>query len=264
MIDWPDLGYADEYTKSFATFERMQNEGTIPADVRFQLQYPTPLASVAGTFVPDDLAEVAPSYEQALFADLDTALERLPHARVAVQWDVAVEFGALEGAMGPKLSIDEIAPGLVRCIERVPSDVPVGMHLCYGDYGHQHFKQPESLQLQVDLVNAVSSRAGRPLSFVSFTVPQARNDNAYFEPLGGLLTGPDTELDFALVPYHPDDQTPGTTAVQIEQIDAALINSPSGARHWGICTECGMGRVDAGDVPGLLDLHSQILSSSGG
>ena len=264
MINWPDLGYADEYTTSFATFERMQNEGTIPADVRFQLQYPTPLASVAGTFVPDDLPTIAPSYEQALFADLDTALERLPHDRVAVQWDVAIEFGALEGAMGPKMPIDQIAPGLVRCLERVPADVPVGMHLCYGDYGHQHFKQPESLKMQVDLVNAVSAGAGRPLNFVSFTVPQARNDSTYFEPLAGLRTGSDTELDFALVPYHPDDQAPGTTAEQIEHIDAALLNSPGGARHWGICTECGMGRVDTADVPGLLDLHSQILVSSPG
>ena len=46
----------------------------------------------------------------------------------------------------------------------------------------------------------------RPLNFVSFTVPQGRNDSAYFEPLGGLRTGSDTELYFALVPYHPDDQ----------------------------------------------------------
>jgi hypothetical protein len=260
MIDWPNLGYADEYTQSFATFERMQNDGTIPVDVRLQLQYPTPLASMAGTIAPNDLPKVAPSYEQALFADLDTALERLPHERVAVQWDVAVEFGALEGAMGPKIPIDQIAPGLVRCLERVPGDVPVGMHLCYGDYGHQHFKQPESLQMQVDLVNAVSSAAQRPLNFVSFTVPQGRNDSAYFEPLGGLRTGPDTELSFALVPYHPDDQAPGTTAEQIEHIDAALINSVGGARDWGICTECGMGRVDDADVPRLLDLHSQILA----
>lgn len=264
MTNWPNLGYADEYTKSFAIFERMQNEGTIPADVRFQLQYPTPLASIAGTIVPEDLPAVATSYEQALFADLDTALERLPHERIAVQWDVAVEFGALEGAMGPKAPMEQIAPGLVRCLERVPADVPVGMHLCYGDYGHQHFKQPESLQMQVDLVNAVSTAAHRPLNFVSFTVPQGRNDSAYFEPLGGLRTGSDTELYFALVPYHPDDQAPGTTAEQIEHIDAALINSPGGARHWGICTECGMGRVDAHDVPRLLDLHSEILASSGG
>ena len=31
MINWPNLGYADAYTESFATFERMQNEGTIPS-----------------------------------------------------------------------------------------------------------------------------------------------------------------------------------------------------------------------------------------
>ncbi|HEX3803373.1 MAG TPA: hypothetical protein VHV75_11090 [Solirubrobacteraceae bacterium] len=261
MINWPNLGYADEYTGSFATFTRLQNEGRIPADVRLQVQYPTPLASVAGTFVPDALPTVAPSYEQALFADLDTLLDRLPHEQVAIQWDVAVEFGALEGAMGPKTRMDQITPALVRCLERVPADVPVGMHLCYGDYGHQHFKQPESLQMQVDLVNAVSSSAQRPVDFVSFTVPQGRNDSAYFEPLGQLRTGSDTELYFALVPYHPDDQAPGTTAEQIEHIDAALLSSPEGARHWGICTECGMGRVDAKDVPRLLDLHSQILAS---
>jgi hypothetical protein len=261
MINWPNLGYADAYTESFATFDRLQNEGTIPAGVRLQLQYPTPLASMAGTIAPEDQPRVAPSYEEALFADLDTALERLPHERIAIQWDVAVEFGALEGAMGPKMPLEQIVPGLVRCLERVPADVPVGMHLCYGDYGHQHFKQPESLQMQVDVINAVTSATQRTLNFVSFTVPQGRGDTAYFEPLGGLETGPDTELYFALVPYHPDKQAPGTTAEQIENIDAALINSPSGPRHWGICTECGMGRVDASDVPGLLDLHSQILSS---
>ena len=261
MIDWPNLGYADAYTESFAIFERLQNEGTIAAGVRLQLQYPTPLASMAGTIAPEDQPKVAPSYEQALFADLDTALERLPHDRIAVQWDVAVEFGALEGAMGPKVPIDQIAPGLVRCLERVPADVPVGMHLCYGDYGHQHFKQPESLQMQIDLVNAVTSATERPLNFVSFTVPQGRNDSAYFQPLAGLSTGSETELYFALVPYHPDDQAPGTTGEQIEHIDAALGSSPAGARAWGICTECGMGRVDTGDVPRLLDLHRQILSS---
>ena len=58
-IDWPNLGYADAYAKSFEVFDRLQKEGTIPADVRFQLQYPTPLASMAGTFVPEDLPAVA-------------------------------------------------------------------------------------------------------------------------------------------------------------------------------------------------------------
>ena len=52
------------------------------------------------------------------------------------------------------------------------------MHLCYGDYGHQHFKQPESLQMQVRLVNAVVRARERPVNWFSFTVPQARGDAA--------------------------------------------------------------------------------------
>jgi hypothetical protein len=260
-IRWPDLGYAAEYAKSFEIFDRLQADGTIPAGVRLQMQYPTPLASMAGTIVPEDMAAVAASYETALFADLDNALATLPHDRCAVQWDVAVEFGLLEGAFGPgsAMPIDQVAPGLVRCVDRVAADVPVGLHLCYGDYGHEHFKQPESLQMQVDLVNAVVSAARRPLNWASFTVPQARSDAGYFAALRDLRPGPETELYFALVPYHPDDQAAGTTATQTEHIDAALAESP-GQREWGICTECGMGRVAADDVPELLDLHREILA----
>ena len=258
-IVWPNLGYADEYAASFEIFDRLRGDGTIPAGVRFQMQYPTPLASMAGTIAPEDLVDVAASYEAALFADLDDALSRLPHDRVAVQWDVAVEFGLLEGAMGPgsAMPLEHVTPGLVRCVERVPEDVPVGFHLCYGDYGHQHFKQPESLRMQVDLVNAVTAAASRPLAWASFTVPQARADAGYFAPLRDLAVGPETELAFALVPYHPDDQPAGTTATQVANIDGAL----AGSREWGICTECGMGRADRGDVPRLLDIHREILAA---
>jgi hypothetical protein len=261
-IRWPNLGYADEYARSFEIFDRLQKDGTIPAGVRFQMQYPTPLASMAGTIMPDDMPAVAASYETALFANLDDVLARLPHDRCAVQWDVAVEFGLLEGAMGPgsAMPIDQITPGLLRCVDRVPTDVPVGLHLCYGDYGHQHFKQPQSLRMQVDLLNAVVSAARRPVNWASFTVPQARVDAGYFGPLRDLTAGPQTELYFALVPYHPDDQPDGTTAAQVEHIDTALAESSAGRREWGICTECGMGRVAADDVPRLLDLHREILT----
>jgi hypothetical protein len=262
-ISWPNLGYADAYAASFEIFDRLQSAGTIPAGVRFQMQYPTPLASMAGTIAPEDLPAVAAAYERALFADLDKVLANLPHDRCAVQWDVAVEFGLLEGAMGPgsAMPIGEVTPGLVRCVDQVPDDVPVGLHLCYGDYGHQHFKQPESVQMQVDLVNAVNASARRAVDWASFTVPQARSEADYFAPLRGLAAGPKTELYFALVPYHPDDQPDGTTAAQIRNIDAALAGSSAGRREWGICTECGMGRVAAGDVPRLLDLHREILAT---
>jgi hypothetical protein len=136
------------------------------------------------------------------------------------------------------------------------------MHLCYGDYGHQHFKQPESLELQVRLVNAVLKATNRTVNWFSFTVPQGRGDEDYFAPLRDLQAGHETELYFALVPYYPDDQPPGTTAEQVRFIDASLAKSPTGSRDWGICTECGMGRVASNDVPTLLDLHREILAST--
>jgi hypothetical protein len=263
-VQWPNLGYAEAYIESFEVFRTLQEDGTIPAGVRFQMQYPTPLASVGGTIAPDDLPGVAAAYEAALFAVLDRALGTLPHDRCAVQWDVAVEFGLLEDAFGPGTSppFEEIAASLARCADHVPDDVPVGMHLCYGDYGHQHFKQPDSLDLQVRLVNAVVKTANRTVNWFSFTVPQGRGDADYFAPLSDLQAGPDTELYFALVPYYPDDQPPGTTAEQVRLIDAALAQSSSGSREWGICTECGMGRVASNDVPTLLDLHREILVSA--
>src|SRR4051812_19844630 len=67
-IRWPNLGYADAYAGSFETFDRLQQDGTIPAGVRFQVQYPTPLASMAGTIAPEDMPAVAAAYESALFA----------------------------------------------------------------------------------------------------------------------------------------------------------------------------------------------------
>jgi hypothetical protein len=262
-VRWPDLGYADAYCDSFEVFRALQEEGAIPAEVRFQMQYPTPLAPLAGTMVPEDLPTLLPSYEAALFADLDKSLAALPHDRCAVQWDVAVEFGLLEGAFGAGASapLKAVAAGLARCLDQVPDDVPVGMHLCYGDYGHQHFKQPDSLELQVRLVNAVVSATGRSVNWASFTVPQARRDADYFAPLGDRRAQPETEIYLALVPYYPADQTQGTTAEQIRLIDDYLAASPSGSRDWGICTECGMGRVAADDVPTLLDLHREILES---
>ena len=156
---------------------------------------------------------------------------------------------------------DAIIAGLARCVEQVPAEIPAGLHLCYGDSGHQHFKQPESLALQVRVVNAVIAAAGRPVSFISFTVPQYQRDDSYFAPLAGLAAGRDTELNFALVPYHPAEQAPGTTDAQVRFIDTALAASPGGAREWGISTECGMGRASRDEIPALLDLHREILAA---
>jgi hypothetical protein len=265
-IEWPNLGYADAYIESYQTFRRLQGEGVIPAGTRFQVQYPTPLASINGWVVPEDQDRLEGSYERALFADLDRLLAALPHDEIAVQWDVAVEFAILEGGFEATegQTFESITARLARCIDHVPGDVPAGLHLCYGDYQHRHFKEPESLATQVAVVNRVNAEARRPVSWFAFTVPQYQRDPSYFEPLAGLRAHPGTELYFALVPYHPKDQEPGTTADQVRLIDEHLRRDPNNGRvGWGICTECGMARAEREEIPRLLDLHREILAGHG-
>ncbi|WP_249124652.1 hypothetical protein [Saccharopolyspora erythraea] len=252
-IAWPEIGYASEYRASYATFRELRGEDVVPVDVRFQVEYPTPQA-VSHLFHPADRARITPSYERALLADLGELLAAVPHRDLAVQWDAAVE--TVTAALAPE-SLGEQAGQLAGLVDHVPGEVHAGVHLCYGDAGHEHMVEPESLATQVRLANAVVRRARRPLDWLSFTVPQYRADAAYFAPLADLRTGPGTELFFALVPYHPDEQAAGTTEAQVALVDRYL---PGGSGPWGICTECGMARADRADVPRLLDLHREILA----
>jgi hypothetical protein len=262
-VTWPSPGYADLYLQSYATFSALREEGTVPAGVRLQVEYPTPFASVSAYIVPEQQQTLLPAYERAMFADVARLLTAVPHHEVAVQWDVAVEFFLLEGAFGPvgPDAFDAVVTNLASCVNAVPADVPVGLHLCYGDYGHQHFKQPDSLALQVRVLNAVAATTERTIGFASFTVPQDQRTESYFAPLAELAVGPETELNFGLVPYHPADQAPGITGDQVRLIDAALAVSQGGGRDWGVCTECGMGRAERDDIPVLLDLHRHILAA---
>ena len=123
-----------------------------------QAQYPTATA-ISGFFHPRDRHLLVPRYERALLADLDRLVAAVPLADLAVEWDVAVEIGMLERAPD---TFDMVVAALGRHLDHPPPELPVGVHLCYGDAGHRHFMQPTSLATQVQLTNALTQRPGRP------------------------------------------------------------------------------------------------------
>jgi hypothetical protein len=260
-IAWPDPGYADIYVKSYADFGKLRSEGIIGADTRLQVEYPTALGLLSAFFAPEYQRQLLPICQESLFGDLSKLLASVPHEDLAVQWDVGSEFvilgGARPGATSADMTVEGVASRLLPCIDEVPDDIPVGVHLCYGDFMHRHEVEPESLQPQVYVVNALNAKARRDLSWVSFTVPQYQKDPKYFASLASLKLPSDTELYFGIIPYHPSDQAPGTTERQAELIDANLPGAPN--REWGISTECGMGRVDRLDVLNLIDTHRELL-----
>ena len=207
------------------------------------------------TFVkPSDIEAILPGYAEALLADLAKLIAAVPSDQLTIQWDVASEIVALQGNLGPVPEIEDVADALASLLDAIPSEVEAGLHLCYGDYRHQHFADPESLLDQVRLINEVTISTERTIDFVAITVPQHEQREEFFAPLVELEIRPATRLYFALVPYHPDRQAAGTTEAQIELIDE-FFDEP-----WGVCTECGLGRAEREEVPGLIGLHAKIVN----
>ena len=62
--------------------------------------------------------------------------------RVTMQWDAAVETVLVDQQPD---TLAELAGRLAALLDHVPDDVPAGLHLCYGDAGHVHMMEPESL-----------------------------------------------------------------------------------------------------------------------
>lgn len=265
-LTFPDLGYATAAKKSYATFRRLQEAGVVRGDVRFQVNLPTPLAPVVRMVDADDQARVEPAYERAMLAELAAVTDALPSEALAVQWDVAVEIGVLEGAFssGLSLTLESVATRLARLCDAVPPGVELGLHLCYGDQARPrddvdgiaferlgHFKEPDDLSLPVRIANALFAGVTRDIDWLHMPVPRDRRDDEYYSPLTDLRRPPATELYLGLV--HLTDGIEGAT----RRARAARRQ----VRDFGIATECGLGRRPPNTIPELLRLHVDVAEA---
>lgn len=176
-------------------------------------------------------------------------LAAVPADDLAIQWDVAVEIGVLEGVFTPEEgfgSYERILDELVACAEHVPAPVQRGFHLCYGDYKHRHFVAPRDLSLLVRLINDVAARVS--IDFVHMPVDRENGrENAYFAPLRDLDVG-DARLALGVIDYEND-------SARIDQLIAA---ASSAGRPFAVATECGMARLgERGEKVTLVDLLQQ-------
>ncbi len=251
-ISFSDLGYARVALDSYATFAQAKQEGRLSPHLRFQVSLPTPLAPVIWFVQPADQLAVEPAYEGALFAEIERIAAALPRAELAIQWDVAVEFALLEGLRkAPFADVEAgIAERLTRLGNRVPAGVELGFHLCYGDAGHKHFKEPDDAGRLVQIANALAAGVQRSLDWIHLPVPRERQDDAYFAPLAALSLQPRTQLYLGLV--HASDGVEGAR----RRIEAASRF----VTGFGVGTECGLGRRPPATIPSLLRLHAELAA----
>ena len=162
---------------------------------------PTPLAPILAYVAGESQAVLEPVYERQLLAELDAILGVVPHDVLAVQWDTALEFAVLEGLL--RAPFDDVEPSiierLVRLGDHVPDDVELGYHLCYGDAGHKHVKEPDDTSKLVAVANALGAGLRRRLDWVHLPVPIRRTDDTYYAPLSSLRLAATTELYLGLI-----------------------------------------------------------------
>src|SRR5262249_4053337 len=147
----------------------------------------------------------------------------------------------------PDIKVGVIERLAVHC-ERVPRDVELGVHLCYGSYGGRHWEEPGSTPNTVEGHKPRAPAPAPPRPHLHMPVPVDRSDDAYFAPLAGLELNKRTKLFLGLV--HDSDGAKGT--------QGRIAAAEKYASDFGIATECGFGRRPPETIPNLLRIHAEV------
>lgn len=248
-----DPGYAEDAINSYDLFRKMRAAGTMPADVRFQVCLPTPMAVGYWFVAPSARADFFLAYERGFKADIAKICAEIPNEDLAIQWDVCQEVLAWEGYFPnrPDSYKEDITGMLARLGNAVPEPVELGYHLCYGTPNDEHIVMPKDLANAVAMTHGIVDGLDRSIQFMHMPAPKDRDDAAYYAPLADLRLPAGCELYLGII--HHDDRDGDQ-----RRIAAATQAIPS----FGIATECGWGRGDPERGPGLLDSHRIALEGT--
>ena len=256
-VRFDNLFYADIARASYDDFKRLRDAGRIVAGTRFQIDL-VPAHSVIWLFVAEDAqAAIDPLYNEALGREIDKIAATLPQPDLAIQFDVAsAVFARLQrGEANPYGStraemLDRFVAILARLGDRVPREIELLFHFCYGDSNHRHVVEPKDMGDMVEFANRLTQAIARPIELIHMPVPRDRADDAYFAPLRGLALRPATALSLGLV--HYTDGVAGT--------ERRLATARKFVADFSVATECGFGRRAKETIPALLDIHARIAA----
>jgi len=252
-IRFDKLPYGDFALQSYAVFKRLRDAGKIPAGTKFQVDF-APAASAARSHVFEELMpELEPIFNDAIMREIDRISAAIPHRDLAFQFDAAsAVFNILQtGNFGRHGKTKHEAAAhftelLAALGNRVPADVDLLYHFCYGDNNHRHSVEPIDMGDMTDMANRLTRAVKRPINLIHMPVPRDRSDDAYFAPLKNLQLAPQTQIALGLVHL-----TGG-----LDSIKQRMATARRYLGGYAIATECGFGRRPPETIPALIQLHA--------
>jgi hypothetical protein len=243
------LGYARDATSSYFVFRTLREKGIFPADLRFQVSIPMINSVIRPLYFPEprDIDKVRPGFEEALAAEIELIVRRIPVKDLAIQWDLAGELLAVYGQADhpPSESLIETHVAPVRRLSALlPAEAALGFHFCFGTFGGWPAFAPADLGHAVELINASVAAAGRRTDWIHIPTLD-RADEAFYAPLARLEPG-DARIYLGMIHSMPTLR---------ERLAVARKFVPS----FGLAAYCGFGRTPPEQLPQLLEDHLQAL-----
>ncbi|MFT4564213.1 MAG: hypothetical protein ACI9BW_003976 [Gammaproteobacteria bacterium] len=259
-VRFENLGYSNAAKGSYPDFCDLRDAGVLAKDARFMVAMPL-LESAVRPFVTNenDFEIMRQAYAEALKREVTDLSDCIPANDLVVQWDICFEVVAIDGHEQDKAIFpwepsgdpyERYLEALTLAAACVPRNVLMGLHLCYGDLGHQHIIEPRNLAIVTRMANSAASQVKRDIDYFHMPVPRDRNDDAYFEPLRDLEIG-DTKLYLGLI------HTTGGEQTSLGLLETAQRH----ASGFGVATECGFGRRPLDSLPELLRIHRVIADA---
>lgn len=252
-VSFGELGYAREARASYLDFIAARERGDIAPGIRFQVCLPTPMSVIYAFCTARDVTTIETAYENAMVREVDMICRHIPHADLCIQWDVCHDMIVWDGQPQDQFPLvnasqEEIAARFARICVRVPDDVELGFHLCYGDFGGKHFFDPVTARHLVDVANAIARRVEHKVAYIHLPVPLPRATEDFLAPMRAFALAPQTEIYLGLI--HAADGIDGAN----RRIALAHQYVP----EFGIATECGFARARKPElVRSLLAIHAE-------
>ena len=256
-IRFDKLPYGDFAQDSYAVFRRLREDGKIRPGTRFQVDFAPAHSAVRSHVVEELLPAVEPIFNRAILREIDRIAAAIPHRDLAIQFDAASAVFAIlqRGDFGRRGKTKAEAAASFTAIlaelgNRVPKDVELLYHFCYGDNNHRHSVEPVDMGDMVDMANRLTQAVDRPIDLIHMPVPRERDDEAYFAPLESLALRPETQIALGLVHL-----TGG-----IDGVKRRMATAQRHVPRFAIATECGFGRRSPETMPELLRLHAEAAA----
>ncbi|MFB9903654.1 hypothetical protein [Allokutzneria oryzae] len=234
-----NLGYLDEFRRSFPVFTRLREEHGATG-LRYQVGVPGPLDLAMFVFGP-----VGPFRHTAPFEEATVREIREIHAEagedVLFQIEVPVELVFMTKAPKPLHAVLArwLAKKTVGLVAAAPEGTRFGVHLCVGDLNNKALGRLKDAGALVTLSNAIAAAwpAGRTLEYVH--APLAAGDlppvvdEAFYRPLNRIALPQGTRFVAGLAHESQDLDVQRRLLALVERLVGGSVD---------VACACGLGR----------------------